>query len=231
MTSAVEAAPAAPQGRDFRAVLLDLDGCLIDSNDSHARSWSQALARFGRRVPVERLRGEIGKGGSEILRDLVTPAERHFLATAMGQVQTELFLRTMSRVRPVPGAARAVRAMSRAGVAVVIASSADRTVVERAISRLGLASSLRGFTCGDDVFKAKPFHDVFALAISRFDLARRRPVAVGDTPYDVAAAHQLGIPCFALRSGGFPEKTLARADAVFDDLAHLWAEGRCRFGV
>ena len=60
----VEAAPAAPQGRDFRAVLLDLDGCLIDSNDVHARTWSESLSRFERRVLVSRLRGEIGKGGS-----------------------------------------------------------------------------------------------------------------------------------------------------------------------
>ena len=41
-----------------------------------ARTWSQALLRFGRRVPASRLRGEIGKGGSEILRDLVTPVTR-----------------------------------------------------------------------------------------------------------------------------------------------------------
>ncbi len=204
---------------------------MIDSNDAHARTWSEALRRFGRRVSVTHLRGEIGKGGSEILRDLVTPAEHHFLADAMGRLQTELFLQRMSRVRPVAGAARAVRAMSRAGVAVVLASSGDREVVRRAISRLHIGSSLRGFTCGNDVSKGKPFHDVFALAISRFGLARRRPVAIGDTPYDIAAAHQIGVPCVALRSGGFPERTLARADAVFDDLAQLWSEGRSLFGV
>lgn len=180
---------------------------------------------------MSRLRGEIGKGGSEILRDLVTPAEHHFLGDAMGQLQTNLFLRSMSRVRPIPGAAGAVRAMSRAGVAVVLASSGDREVVRRAIARLGIESSLRGFTCGNDVTKAKPFHDVFALAISRFGLARSRPVAVGDTPYDIAAAHQIGVPCVALRSGGFPERTLARADSVFDDLARFWRDGRDLFGV
>jgi beta-phosphoglucomutase-like phosphatase (HAD superfamily) len=204
---------------------------LIDSNDAHARTWSEALRRFGRRVSVRRLRGEIGKGGSEILRDLVTPAEHHFLADAIGRLQTELFLRSLSRVRPVPGAARAVRAMSRAGIAVVLASSADREVVRRAISRLGIESFLRGFTSGNDVSKAKPFHDVFALAISQFGLARRRPVAVGDTPYDIAAAHQIGVPCVALRSGGFPERTLTRADAVFDDLGQLWSKGRGLFAA
>ncbi|HVE66353.1 MAG TPA: HAD hydrolase-like protein, partial [Thermoanaerobaculia bacterium] len=135
------------------------------------------------------------------------------------------------RVRPVPGAAAAVRAMRRAGIAVVLASSADRDVVERAIARLRLKRSLLGFTSADDVEKAKPFHDVFALAIHRFRLAGRRPVAIGDTPYDVAAAHQIGVPCIALRSGGFPERTLARADAVFDDLGDVWSSGRELFAA
>lgn len=231
MTSAVEAAPRAPQGAPFGAVLLDLDGCLLDSNGAHARAWSAVLAHFGRAIPAGRLRGEIGKGGSEILRDLVTPAEHHLLAPAMGKLETKLFLKAFPRVRPVPGAAAAVRAMRRDGIAVVLASSADREVVKRAISRLRLERSLLGFTSADDVEKAKPFHDVFALAIQRFRLATRHPVAVGDTPYDIAAAHQIGVPCIALRSGGFPERTLARADAVFDDLGDLWAKGRGLFAT
>lgn len=231
MTSAVESAPKAPQGAPFGAVLLDLDGCLLESNETHARKWSEALARFGRRVPVARLRGEIGKGGSEILRDLVTPAEHHVLAAAMGAFQTELFLKAFPRVRPVPGAAAAVRAMRRAGLPVVLASSAARDVVKRAISSLRLESALLGFTSADDVRKAKPFHDVFALAISRFRLAARRPVAIGDTPYDIAAAHQIGVPCLALRSGGFPGRTLRRAEGVFDDLADLWSRGRRLFAA
>lgn len=180
-------------------------------------------------MPASRLRDEIGKGGSEILRDLVSPAEHHFLADAMGQVETERFLRRLPRVRAITGAAGAVRSMVRAGLPVVLASSADRVVVERAIRKLRLSNALSGFTCADDVRKAKPFHDVFALAISRFRLERRRPVAVGDTPYDIAAAHQIGVPCVALRSGGFPERTLARAEAVFDDLPDLWKMGRRLF--
>jgi beta-phosphoglucomutase-like phosphatase (HAD superfamily) len=177
------------------------------------------------------LREEIGKGGSEILRDLVSPAEHFFLADAIGEVETKTFLERLPHVRPVAGAAAAVRSMWRAGIPVVLASSADRVVVERAIEKLRISGALRGFTSADDVRKAKPFHDVFALAIARFRLSALHPVAVGDTPYDVAAAHQIGVPCVALRSGGFPEKTLRCAEMVFDDLADLWSAGRELFAT
>lgn len=214
----------------YGAVLLDLDGCLIDSNDVHARAWSDALARFGHTVTPGRIRPEIGKGGQEMLRDFLPPAERHYLGDAMGQLQTRLFLQRFSRqVRPFPGAASTVRAMKRARIPVVLASSADRTVVERALERLRLRHVVDGFTSADDVQKAKPFDDVFSLAISRFGLGTSHPVAVGDTPYDIGAAHQIGIPCIALLSGGFPEAVLAAAEARFTGLAQLWREGRHLF--
>jgi beta-phosphoglucomutase-like phosphatase (HAD superfamily) len=214
----------------YGAVLLDLDGCLIDSNDAHARAWSDALSRFGHTVAPGRIRPEIGKGGQELLRDFLPPAELHYLGAAMGELQTRLFLRRFGRqVRPFPGAAATVRAMKRARIPVVLASSADRTVVERALDRLRIRSVVEGFTSADDVRKAKPFDDVFSLAISRFGLGASHPVAIGDTPYDIGAAHQIGIPCIALRSGGFPERVLAAAEARFAGLAQLWREGRHLF--
>jgi beta-phosphoglucomutase-like phosphatase (HAD superfamily) len=213
--------------RRFGAVLLDLDGCLVDSNDAHAQAWSRALALFGHRVSANRIRRNIGEGGPELLRDFVTPAELHFLGDALGRTQTRLYLeRFDAEVRGFPGAAAAVRAMRRAGIAVVLASSADRVVVERSLKALRLDGVVTGFTSADDVEKAKPFDDVFSVAIARFRLARAHPVAIGDTPYDIAAAHQIGVPCFALESGGFPARTLARAERRYAGLADLWARGR-----
>jgi beta-phosphoglucomutase-like phosphatase (HAD superfamily) len=184
------------------------------------------LAAFGYSVSAARVRPQIGKGGKELLRDFVEPVVRHFLGSAIGATETDLFLRDFARVRPVPGAARTVRAMLRDGIAVVLASSAERRVVERSLSLLRLKGVVTRFTSADDVRKAKPFEDVFRLAITRFRLGGRRPLAIGDTPYDIAAAHQLGIPCVALDSGGFPPRELACAEARFPDLAAFWAAAR-----
>ena len=34
----------------IKAVLLDVDGTLVDSNDAHAAAWQEAFARYGREV-------------------------------------------------------------------------------------------------------------------------------------------------------------------------------------
>lgn len=176
------------------------------------------------------MRFQVGKGGQELLRDFVTPAERSLLGAAMANTQNAIFLSRFRReVRPVPGAAATVRAIRRRGIPVVLASSAATEVIEKALRLLRLEGILTGVTSADDVEKAKPFDDIFSTAIERFRLSGRNPVAIGDTPYDIAAAHQIGLPCIALRSGGFPRRALASADAVFDHLRDMWSAGRRLF--
>ena len=58
--------PRAP-GAALRTVLLDIDGTLIDSNDAHARAWSDALREARLRVPFETVRPLIGMGGDKLL--------------------------------------------------------------------------------------------------------------------------------------------------------------------
>ncbi|MET0555486.1 MAG: HAD family hydrolase [Vicinamibacteria bacterium] len=50
-----------------RAVIFDVDGTLVDSNDAHARAWVDALGESGRTVPFERVRPLIGMGGDKLL--------------------------------------------------------------------------------------------------------------------------------------------------------------------
>lgn len=219
----------APDAPRWGAVLLDLDGCLLDSNGVHARAWSAALGAFGWRASARAVRPHIGKGGKELLLDFVPPMTRHFLGGALGATQVALYLRSFRSVRSFRGAAAAVRGMARAGIPVVLASSAAKEVVERSVAKLRLRDVLTGWTTADDVDKAKPYVDVFGLAVERYRLARRRPVAVGDTPYDIASAHQMGLPCIGLLCGGSHARLLARADHVFPDLAALWRDGRRLF--
>ena len=54
-----------------RAVLFDVDGTLIDSNDAHAKAWVAALAEAGFQIPFERVRPLIGMGGDRMLPELV----------------------------------------------------------------------------------------------------------------------------------------------------------------
>jgi beta-phosphoglucomutase-like phosphatase (HAD superfamily) len=50
-----------------RAVIFDVDGTLIDSVDLHARAWQETFRHFGREIPFAEIRGQIGKGGDQLM--------------------------------------------------------------------------------------------------------------------------------------------------------------------
>ena len=49
------------------AVLFDVDGTLVDTVDLHARAWQDALALYGKELPFENVRSQIGKGGDQLM--------------------------------------------------------------------------------------------------------------------------------------------------------------------
>ena len=56
----------------YDAVLLDIDGTLVDSNGAHAAAWSDAFAAHGRHHSPDQIRPLIGKGGDKLLRELAS---------------------------------------------------------------------------------------------------------------------------------------------------------------
>src|SRR5205085_8105166 len=61
------ARPAMRSSPVIRAVIFDVDGTLIDSVDAHARAWVDAFRHFGKDVAFDAVRGQIGKGGDQLL--------------------------------------------------------------------------------------------------------------------------------------------------------------------
>jgi beta-phosphoglucomutase-like phosphatase (HAD superfamily) len=49
------------------AVIFDVDGTLVDSVDSHAQSWQDSFRHFGYEFDYEKIRGQIGKGGDQLM--------------------------------------------------------------------------------------------------------------------------------------------------------------------
>ena len=53
------------------AILFDIDGTLLDSVDLHARAWQEAFLAFGKDIPFETIRSQIGKGGDQLAPGLL----------------------------------------------------------------------------------------------------------------------------------------------------------------
>jgi phosphoglycolate phosphatase-like HAD superfamily hydrolase len=89
--------------RQFTAILLDVDGTLIDSNDAHAQSWCHALAEFDRPVEFKRIRRLIGKGGDKLLAETVGLSDVEGVGKLISKRREERFVRDqVARLKRVP---------------------------------------------------------------------------------------------------------------------------------
>jgi HAD superfamily hydrolase (TIGR01509 family) len=202
------------------AVLFDVDGTLIDSNDLHAVAWRETFLHFGVDLPLETIRGQIGKGGDNLIptllpRDLVEARQEE-----IEEYRSELFKRDyLPRVVPFPCVRELFERLKADGKRIVLASSAKGAEVAFHVGVIGAEDLVNATTSSDDVEHSKPCPDIFAAALQKVKpLGADEVVVVGDSPFDVLAAKKLGIKVIGVRSGGFPDEVLreAGADELYD---------------
>jgi len=211
------------------AILFDIDGTLLDSVDLHARAWREAFLAFGKDIPLDAVRSQIGKGGDQLLPVFLSPAELAASGKEIERWRGDWWkLRYMHEVKPFPGVRPLFAVLRSRGWTPVLASSAKEDELSFYVRVLEVGDLIEGTTSKDDVARSKPHPDIFAAALDRVP-PRGRPGSwvVGDSPWDALAASRLGLPVLGFRCGGFPEEELRKAgadqllDGPADLLAHL----------
>jgi len=216
---------ALSRGVRLEAILLDIDGTLVDSNDKHTDCWVEAFAHFGKQVPWDDIRGQIGKGGDLLVPDTMNAREMLKFGEKLKEYRGELWKdKYMAEVKPFPDAVEAIRALHDRGVKLALASSSNPDEVEYYVELLGVGALLEGTTSKEDAEFSKPSPEIFRAALERVKSDPARTLAVGDTPYDILAAHRTPVPIAAVLCGGFPRESLAKAEFLFDDVPAMVKE-------
>ena len=110
----------------IRAVLFDIDGTLVDSNEPHVAVWERVFREAGRPVSAEVIRGQIGKGG-DVLVPTVLPDVSENEVEALSDRHGEIFKHEwLDRIEPFPDARALLQRVHARGIKVVLASSASR---------------------------------------------------------------------------------------------------------
>ena len=199
------------------AVLLDVDGTLVDSNDAHADAWVRAFREGAIDVDPAEVRASIGMGGDKLMPrvsglDRDSPRGERIAAR-----RREIFMvECLPTLRAFPGVRDLVIWLKRREFTVVAASSATSDELNPLLDVADVRSLLDGATSSDDAEESKPEPDIVHAALARAQVTAADAVMVGDTPYDIAAAGAAGVKTIAFRTGGWPDRQLGGAVAIYD---------------
>jgi phosphoglycolate phosphatase-like HAD superfamily hydrolase len=208
-----------------KAVVLDVDGTVVDSNDAHAQAWIDAFRESGIPVDDERVRRTIGMGADKLIPHVAGISADSPEGGRISARRAEIFTsRYLPGIRPFPQIRLLVQRFVDDGYTVVVASSAKEEEIRVLLERADVADLIDSQTSADDAERSKPDPDIVQAAIARSGAALEAVVMLGDTPYDVDAAHRAGIPIVALESGGWRRDDLVGAIEVYRDPAELCAQ-------
>jgi HAD superfamily hydrolase (TIGR01549 family) len=208
----------------IRGAIFDLDGTLVDSNELHVLAWQETFRHFGKEIPVERLRGQIGKGGDQYLPVFLTEREMREFGEEADKFRGEVFKKKyLPQVKPFPKVPELFERLRRDGKKIALASSGKEAEVRHYENLLGIGGMVDCMTTADQVAQSKPKADVFIAALNLLSLSPSEAIAIGDTPYDIEAAKKIELPVIGVLCGGFSEQVLRDegALAIFRDPADL----------
>jgi HAD superfamily hydrolase (TIGR01509 family) len=213
-------------GARYRAVVFDMDGLLLETEDLWHAAESELFRRHGVDFTREDQLSLIGTGAEVSSRYY---AERLGMPIERGPELFEEMIRLMHeqvrrQVDARPGARELVADLRRLGVPLAIASNSPRYLVDDALATAGLADAFDVIVTADDVERPKPEPDIYRLACERLGVPPADAVALEDSASGVAAAKAAGLDCIAVPM--FTETDVAVADRVVDSLERLLEPSR-----
>ncbi len=186
------------------AVLWDLDGTLVDTEEFHWVAWVETMAAEGHRLTREQFLGTFGQRNASFLGGWLGPGAGQADIERVGEAK-EAFCRELIRERGcplLPGAHEWLERLRAAGWRQAVASSAPRLNVEGMLDGAGIRSFFETTVAAEDVSVGKPDPQVFLTAAARLGVAPRRCVVVEDAAAGIEGARRAGMPSIGISRNG-----------------------------
>jgi beta-phosphoglucomutase len=202
-----------------QAVILDLDGLMVDSEPLHHRAFNILLRRHGIDyqfeteeygkcfvgIPViynvDYLKTRFGMPGNPL--DIIAEREEIF----------EGLIADPKNLIVMPGLFKLLDEVQARGLPLAVASGSPRNQVETMLRGMGIIEKFRAVVGGNDVLKTKPAPDVYLRAAELLGIAPTNCVALEDSATGVTAAKAAGLRAIAVPNQYTAHQDLSHADA------------------
>lgn len=208
----------------IHAVLMDMDGVLVDSERFILESAIEMFRRRGLSVKPEDFRDFVGAGEDRFLGGV---AEKHHHRIDLDKAKATTYEIYQEKIRgklsPLPGATRFIERCRSRGLSLAIVTSADTVKLQANLKEIGLATSTFDVIVdGLAVARKKPFPDIYLRAAILLGASPTACLVVEDAVNGIKAGIAAGGRCLGI-TGSFERDDLISAGAewVVDSLSDV----------
>ena len=205
----------------IKAVIFDLDGVIVRTDDLHYLAWKHIADQEGiffNQTINHRLRGVSRMDSLDIILEessrLYSSEEKHILATLKNNYYVDL-LKNLSEVDILPGVLFVLGELKSKGIKIAIGSSSRNTPM--ILKQIGLYQIFDAIADGNDVTKSKPAPDVFLKAAEKLNIESRFCAVVEDAEAGIEAAKNAHMISIAVSDA----RKSPKADYRIDEITEL----------
>jgi phosphoglycolate phosphatase len=185
----------------IRAVILDLDGTLVDSAGEIAAALDATFFELGLpSLPLERVQALIGRG-VRLLVERALAGERVDLDNAVCRFEAHYAKVVGTHATLFPGVMPGLERLHAARIPLAVVTNKPRSFTLKLLERLEVDRFLRAIVAGDDGHRRKPEGDMLIAACACMATRARASLMLGDSRNDVRAARAAGCPVWCVPYG------------------------------
>ncbi|MGH7946134.1 MAG: HAD family hydrolase, partial [Opitutaceae bacterium] len=183
----------------FATLLLDLDGTIVDAFTTIHRSYVHTLPQLGLPAPtMGQVRRAVGGGLENAMRQFVPEP---LLAEAVKRHVEHANSILLEDVTLMPGTLELLRAQQAAGVTLAVFTNKRGAHARLICEHLGITQHLRGIFGAGDTPWLKPRPEFASHVLTTLGATAATTMLIGDSPFDVKAAHNGGFACWCVTTG------------------------------
>jgi HAD superfamily hydrolase (TIGR01509 family) len=203
-----------------RAIVLDFDGLILDTETPIFETWRDEFARHGHELRMEDWQHALGTfGGYDPVGHLEELVGRPLDGDAIRLALRERNWEICGRLPLLPGVRELLEDAERLSLGRAVASSSSSQWVDTWLQRHGLDSLVQAVCTRDHVARVKPAPDLFLLAAERLGVDPAACLVFEDSPNGIKAAKAAGMRCVAVPNAITCALPLGDPDLVVGSLA------------
>lgn len=206
----------------IKAIIFDMDGVLIASEEAHYEAEYELMKRRGHDLPRELFKNYAGSSSKDIFNDLRQKFQLSEDNRSLIREKHQLFWAQIDKkITLVPGVLALVKRLQKLRYLLAVGSSADRNSIERLLEKTAIRQFFPIIVGANDVKRAKPFPDIFLEAARRLETAPANCLVIEDSKKGVQAAKSAGMYVIGFRNIASGNQDLSQADAIIDNFRQI----------